>query len=158
MNVEESKMLMSEIHSMIAEKARINKIIDYQIKHKIDYLKSNGIIFDYYTKAKASKILKKHICETLQIPYNSFESGKRIKAYVTARAVFAYSMYKYTDATLMEIGLEIGKRHHSTVMHLISKIEAVLEYRYFEYNKMNVELVESAANKLKFFVKKTKLI
>lgn len=154
MNVEESKALESEIIDMIKEKKNYNKVMDYQIQNKINHLQKHGIIFDYYTKIKAEKVLKKHICESLQMPYNCFTSAIRKKDYVIARAVYAYSMYKFTDATLVEIGKQLGNRDHGTVMHLIKKIDAILEYRHFEHNKSSAELVESAENKLKFFAKK----
>jgi len=153
MNIEESKQLRIEINYLIKERDNVIKVMDFQIQNKINYLRTNGIIFDYYTKMKAEKMLKKYISESLAIPYNCFTSPIRKKPYVLARAVYAYSMYKFTDITLVEIGKHLGNRDHSTVIHSIKKIEDMLQYRYFEHNKIGAELVEASENKLKLFKK-----
>ena len=153
MNIEESKQLRTEIDYLIKERDNAIKVMDFQIQNKINYLRTNGIIFDYYTKMKAEKILKKYISESLAIPHSCFTSSIRKKPYVLARAVYAYSMYKFTDITLVEIGNQLGNRDHATVIHSIKKIEDMLQYRYFEHNKIGAELVEASENKLKLFKK-----
>ena len=47
------------------------------------------------------------------------------RAYVLPRQLAMYITRRLTGASLQEIGLEFGNRHHTTVLHSIKKIDQV---------------------------------
>ena len=71
-----------------------------------------------------------HIIKGLskQFPYtlDELRSNSRNKDLAKARHIAMYLMKKMTDKSLRDIGLFLGGRDHSTVMHALAKMENAL--------------------------------
>lgn len=57
------------------------------------------------------------ICRGYGISLENIQSEKRTKMLVMARKVFAVRAYKECGASYTEIGVALGNRHHTTVLH-----------------------------------------
>ncbi len=69
-------------------------------------------------------------------------SKSRSKDIVQTRQIAMFLMKKYTEKSLRDIGIFLGGRDHSTVMHGVSKIEEQLSSH--EGLKERVRVLEAA--------------
>lgn len=89
----------------------------------------------YIPKPKISYTYDNVIEHAYHIVYDIFEISKeqiksktRKREVVNARRVVAYLGYKYTNWTLAKIGLELGGRDHSTVIHARESLNDLILY------------------------------
>lgn len=67
-----------------------------------------------------------HVCRYFAVTPNNVKSKSRKRELVIPRQLSMYLVKKYTKLPLSRIGKLIGSRDHSTVMHAISAIEALI--------------------------------
>jgi chromosomal replication initiator protein len=67
-------------------------------------------------------LVKKIVAEHFQLTPTDLTSQKRDRATALARQVAMYLLKEATNCSLAQIGLEMGKRDHSTVIHACRKI------------------------------------
>ena len=77
---------------------------------------------------EAIQAIRRKVCEHFYLremrdPELTVRSNRR--GYVLPRRLAMYIARQLAAATLQEIGREFGNRHHSMVLHAISKIEAM---------------------------------
>lgn len=66
-------------------------------------------------------------CEFYQVSKEDMLSPRRNKQVVYARQVAMYLCRKLTMRSMPEIGMKLGGRDHTTVMHGVAKIEKLLQ-------------------------------
>ena len=59
------------------------------------------------------------VCRGYGVSLENIQSPARTKMLVQARKVFASRAYKECGASLQEIGVALGDRHHTTIWHYI---------------------------------------
>jgi chromosomal replication initiation ATPase DnaA len=57
------------------------------------------------------------VCEVQGVTVNQMKGSSRQRNIAYARHIFNYYAYYYTTNTYKQIGLFLGNRHHSTVIH-----------------------------------------
>lgn len=77
-------------------------------------------------QATASDVIDA-VCEHFDVAEKDIQGRRRTKAIVLPRQIAMYLMREETQLSLEEIGRAVGGRDHTTVLHGIKKIEAVLE-------------------------------
>lgn len=82
-----------------------------------------------------------HVCQHYGVKPKDITSNKRTRPVVQVRQLAMFLCKKYTGLSLSQIGLHIGKRDHSTVIHSCNLIEKriAVDKKY----RMEVEEVES---------------
>lgn len=83
---------------------------------------------------KIFEVMKKHFSCKL----SCLQSKTRNKDAVQSRQIAMFLMKKYTDKSLREIGISLGGRDHSTVMHAYAKIEQKIEQDVHFAQKMKM--------------------
>lgn len=71
--------------------------------------------------------VKNAIYEVLGIRPEALEGKIRKREIVFARQIYCYLMTKHTDKSLKSIGMSLGGRDHSTVIHSNNRIADALE-------------------------------
>lgn len=79
------------------------------------------------SNAVSIQSLTKAISKTFSCSFSQIQSKSRLKEVSMARHIMMYFMKKYMGKSLREIGLLLGSRNHSTVLHAITKIEEQIE-------------------------------
>ena len=82
-------------------------------------------------------LLKYKVCETTGMPINSINLKSRITEVVETRQLCHYFAKKYELGSLSEIGYNLGKKSHSTVLHSIKTISNLLECDKRIYSLVN---------------------
>lgn len=85
----------------------------------------NKTTWDRYAGATVRNIMLA-CCEYYQIGRADMLSKRRHEQIVKARHVAMYLSRKYTTRSMPEIGLKLGGKDHTTVMHGAAKIERLL--------------------------------
>jgi hypothetical protein len=67
------------------------------------------------------------VCDAVNEPIEVIKSASRKKEHVTARKLYSYLCDKYTTLSLKAIGLTIGGRDHTTVIHLLNEVNNAIE-------------------------------
>ena len=67
------------------------------------------------------------VCRFYRVEPRSLRGRARDREVVVPRQVAMYLMREETEASLLEIGRELGGRDHSTVLHGINKVQAEIE-------------------------------
>lgn len=99
--------------------------------------KRDGVLLDTIIK-----IVAKHF----SVPLSDIRSKKRHQDIAVVRQVAFYMMKKLSTCSLQAIGNYIGGRDHSTVIHAISKVEALRESNTSFAQKLKIIEQEIIAN------------
>lgn len=78
--------------------------------------------------------IREYVAQKYSIKVDELVSKSNKREVAEPRQVAMYICKKLTDAPLHEIGKEFGGKHHSTVLHSISKVENAVKENY-EYAK-----------------------
>ena len=86
------------------------------------------VVLDPQALKEAIQSIRRLVCEHFYLremrdPELTVRTNRR--AYVLPRQIAMYIARQLTGASLEEIGLEFGGRHHSTMLHAINRIEAM---------------------------------
>lgn len=85
-------------------------------------------LFLEINRPASSNIIIQIVSEVTGVSVNAIKSRVRKQEYVFARAIICKMFRDFTHLTLKQIGLELGGRDHSTVIHGIE----VYEQMYFQ--------------------------
>lgn len=69
------------------------------------------------------KLLKAIICRGARLTEEELNDPSRDRSAVIARAVLYHFARRYTDLSLSQLGLAVGRRDHSTVVHSLKRVE-----------------------------------
>jgi chromosomal replication initiator protein len=86
--------------------------------------------------------IQKAVADRFQIKQSQLKEKSNTKAVVYPRQIAMYLVKELTHASLPEIGRAFGGKHHTTVIHSISKIES-LRQKDADLNKMLHSLMDS---------------
>ncbi len=101
--------------------------------------------FSYSHIVTLDNILKL-VCEHFNLPTNFVIGKSRKKPYVEARHIAMYLSREHTNQRLKAIGLFFGCRDHTTVIHAIHHIEAILFTK--DYLAIDVRALECQVTNL----------
>lgn len=74
-----------------------------------------------------ARVILDRVCEYYELPMKLIKGEKRDKPIAVPRQVLMYLLKIKTGMTLQEIGDYLGGRDHTTIMHGVHKVEALLE-------------------------------
>jgi chromosomal replication initiator protein len=77
------------------------------------------------------------VCEICHVPYVDVRSPRRAVAAVHARHIFYWLARKHTSKSFPQIGIAIGGKDHSSIIHGIHKVR-----RNFDLYAAEIEMVE----------------
>lgn len=75
------------------------------------------------TKTITIDLILRTLCKHYKITMRDISSPSRKSRIVTARQIAMYLAQKHTDMSSTQIGIHIGRRDHSTVLHACSRID-----------------------------------
>jgi chromosomal replication initiator protein len=113
--------------------AAINLPMAQQVLKNLLHVQERRITIDAIQKAVADRF---------QIKQSQLKEKSNTKAIVYPRQIAMYLVKELTHASLPEIGRAFGGKHHTTVIHSISKIDA-LRHKDADLNKMLHSLMDS---------------
>ena len=127
-------LIATHVKSNIRElEGAVKKIMAYhEISHKdIDLNLANTILSDYLTTMQnqqidASRIIKKVEGKFL-LSEQEIKSSKRDRKTAHARQIAMYLLRELTDMSFPQIGMELGGRDHTTILHGFNKIKTAAE-------------------------------
>lgn len=93
-------------------------------KRPKDYLPVATIGFD--GEARTGKEIIREVCKKHQVTIPELKGIRRSRQFVIARHEASYRLSKETTLTLGQIGILVGGRDHTTILHGIRKHEAKL--------------------------------
>ena len=99
-----------------------------------------NILFTKKKQVSLEQIIK-YTANYFHLSAGDLLAKRRTRDIAFARQVAMYLSRELTDLSLPKIGEEFGGRDHTTVLHAIRKIEAVLQDNSEE--KMKVELIKN---------------
>ena len=67
--------------------------------------------------------ITRHVCTYFGVKEKEVMSKTRKQGIVQARQISMYLSHKYTDLSYAEIGRQMGKKDHSTVLHSCSMVK-----------------------------------
>jgi len=73
------------------------------------------------------ELIKDKVCEFYNLDVKELESKTRKQSIVNARQVAMYLADSMTDFSFVQIGLNMGKRNHATVIHAVKQIKGQLD-------------------------------
>lgn len=124
------KYIASNITSNIRElEGAFNKIIAFSKLNKLDINLTNAqealkdIIYPDKPVEITPSLIISTVAEYFQINPEDIHSKKRNKEYVVPRQIVMYLCREITDTSLNNIGILLGKKDHTTVMHGVDKIK-----------------------------------
>ena len=68
--------------------------------------------------------IKKEVCQTFGISAEDLEGRSRLKSMVMARKVFSFRCRQEAFSSLEEIGVALGGRDHTSIMHYLRTFPA----------------------------------
>jgi chromosomal replication initiator protein len=92
-----------------------------------------------FTKAFHPDEVIKHICEFYNIKPTQLKGAKREAKLVRARQVCMYVFKNEGGLTYAEIGNLLGGRDHTTIMHGVDKIEALLKSKKYTEEALGIK-------------------
>ncbi|MBO4593780.1 MAG: chromosomal replication initiator protein DnaA [Bacteroidaceae bacterium] len=75
------------------------------------------------TKKVTPELVVGTVCKHFKLTQREFNSPSRKASIVTARQIAMFLLQKHTDMSTPQIGLHIGRRDHTTVLHAIRQVE-----------------------------------
>ncbi|RKY86963.1 chromosomal replication initiator protein DnaA [candidate division KSB1 bacterium] len=97
-------------------------------------------IIRYQNKKISIESIQRIVSEYFDIPENILREKTRKQEAVLARQISMYLAKKLTKNTLKTIGLHFGGRDHSTVVHAINEVQAMIERE--ESIRNSIEILE----------------
>ena len=89
-----------------------------------------------------ASLIQETVAQYYQLKVDDLKSKNNSKPIVRPRQVAMYLCKKLTDSSLPEIGKSFGGKHHSTVIHSISRVEDSLKHDPILQNEINT-LIET---------------
>ena len=74
-------------------------------------------------RASRLEAIHEHVARTFGLQVEGLNQRSTVRAVTFPRQLAMYLAKQLTDASLVEIGNHFGGKHHSTVMHSITKID-----------------------------------
>jgi chromosomal replication initiator protein len=71
----------------------------------------------------ARRVIMENVCREFSCTPAGIRSKKKLRSLIDARCVFSYLTRKYLHDTVERIGMEQGRKDHSTIVHQLQKIE-----------------------------------
>jgi len=127
----------------------VNSIMAYSLVHDGNITEELahsvvGRIVNLEKKEISAETIIRTICRHYGLKQKDLLSKSRKQDIVKARHLTMYLIYKYTGQSYQQIGLVMGKRDHSTVLHACNAVNArILADKFFRAE------VESVENELK---------
>ena len=98
------------------------------------------VLSDVLRNAKPRTVTVKEILEATSVyfdqPIEDLRGHSRVKPLVTARQVGMYICRQLTELSYPAIAREYGGRDHTTVMHAVEKIEALMAQEHDTYEQV----------------------
>ena len=92
----------------------------------------------------ASKVtaIQRLVARMFSLQPEELSTNRRVRSVTIPRQIAMYLAKQMTEASLPEIGRQFGGKHHTTVMHSISKIDE-LKRTDKDLNRMLTKLMET---------------
>jgi chromosomal replication initiator protein len=121
-NVVENRDLEGVIISLLAHSMLTNKEIDLDLAQNVV-----SKIVNITPKTISVEGIRNVVCDYFNLSVESVMSKERKHELVQARQIAMYLSKQYTKQSLSNIGLNIGKRDHATVLHACKVISDQIE-------------------------------
>src|SRR5207237_3483999 len=79
-------------------------------------------------KAITIEMIQKAIADHFKMRVQELKSKNNSKSVAMPRQICMYLCKKLTDASIPQIGREFGDKHHTTVLHSITKIAQMMQH------------------------------
>ena len=70
------------------------------------------------------EVILDEVCREYSVTVEEIKSKSRIRKINDSRQVAMHLLYKYTTMSLKEVGIELGRRDHTTVMHGLRSVQS----------------------------------
>jgi chromosomal replication initiator protein len=114
-----------ELEGMLIRLGAFSSLTGNEITLKMAREVLKDIIVDK-TREVTIEIIQKLVAEHFKIKVSELKSEKRLKALVVPRQIAIYLCRDLTKASYPEIGEKFGGKDHSTIIHSVKKIEALI--------------------------------
>ncbi len=122
--------------SLLAHSTLINEEIDIKLAEIII-----SRITNIEPKTLTVEKIRDTVCEYFNLTVDAISTRSRKLEVVQARQIAMYFSKTLTQSSLANIGLHIGKRDHSTVLHACKKVEDMIETdKFFRKNIEEIKL------------------
>lgn len=122
-NVGESvRDLEGVVNSLIANSIVLNCNIDVDLVNRVLPQFSGKV-----NESPSFDLIKNVVCEHYEISLDELCSRSRKRPLAYIRQVAIYLANKYTDLSTVQIGKQIGKRNHATVIHSVTQIKNLID-------------------------------
>ena len=93
------------------------------------------------------ELIKKEVCEYLNINIKLIDTKTRKREIAEARQIIHYLSRELTNATLEDVGFQIGGRNHATVLYSLTVINDRMSY-----DKKFTEIINFLKYKIKQYL------
>jgi chromosomal replication initiator protein len=114
-----------ELEGMLIRLGAFSSLTGSEITLKMAREVLKDIIVDK-TREVTIEIIQKLVADHFKIKVSELKSEKRLKALVVPRQIAIYICRDLTKASYPEIGEKFGGKDHSTIIHSVKKIEALI--------------------------------
>lgn len=114
-----------ELEGMLIRLGAFSSLTGNEITLKMAREVLKDIIVDK-TRDLTIEIIQKHVADHFKIKLSELKSEKRLKAIVVPRQIAIYLCRDLTKASYPEIGEKFGGKDHSTIIHSVKKIDALI--------------------------------
>jgi len=94
------------------------EIIEKKEKGEIESLLSLA------TEDNELEVILDEVCKEYSVTIEEIKSKSRIRKINDSRQVAMHLLYKYTTMSLKEVGKELGRRDHTTIMHGLRSVDS----------------------------------
>ncbi len=121
-NVKENRDMEGVLISLLAHATLTDKEIDLELTENV--VKK---IVNVAPKIITVENIRNHVCDYFNLSVDSVMGKERKHELVQARQIAMYLSKQYTKQSLSNIGLNIGKRDHATVLHACKVVADQIE-------------------------------
>ena len=114
-----------ELEGMLIRLGAFSSLTGNEITLKMAREVLKDIIVDK-TRELTIEIIQKQVADHFKIKVSELKSEKRLKALVVPRQIAIYLCRDLTKASYPEIGDKFGGKDHSTIIHSVKKIDALI--------------------------------
>jgi chromosomal replication initiator protein len=114
-----------ELEGMLIRLGAFSSLTGNEITLKMAREVLKDIIVDK-TRELTIEIIQKLVADHFKIKVSELKSEKRLKALVVPRQIAIYLCRDLTKASYPEIGDKFGGKDHSTIIHSVKKIDALI--------------------------------
>lgn len=114
-----------ELEGMLIRLGAFSSLTGNEITLKMAREVLKDIIVDK-TRDLTIEIIQKHVADHFKIKLSELKSEKRLKVIVVPRQIAIYLCRDLTKASYPEIGEKFGGKDHSTIIHSVKKIDALI--------------------------------